>query len=167
MGRRRVELISLRGEPAIELDDARAVATAHDVAQVVAGELGLQPRQRLGVGRHDRGIGVLDEVAEVVALVEVADRDGHGADAHGAEEHDRERRGVVEHQQHPVLPPHAELAEQPAGAVDLRAQLLVGERRVVRDEGRLAGPPGLDVAIDDLAGVVGHARFTTTDFLSV
>ena len=140
---------------------------AHHVAQVVAGELGLQPRQRLGVGRDDRGVGVLDEVAEVVALVEVADRDGDRADAHGAEEHDREGGGVVEHEQHAVLAADAELPQQPAGAVDLLAQLLVGERRVLRDERRLVGPPGLDMAVDDAAGVVGHARLTTTDFLSV
>jgi hypothetical protein len=66
-----------------------------------------------------------------------------------------------------VLARDAELAQQAAGAVDLGAQLLVAEGGVRREEGRLVRAARLDVALDDPARVVAHARFTTTDFVSV
>jgi hypothetical protein len=106
-------------------------------------------------------------VAEVVGLVQRAHRHGHGAQADGAQEGERERRRVVEHQQHALLAGHAERPEQVAHAVDLAAQLAVGQRRVRRQEGRLVGPAALHLPVDDLAGVVGHPLLTTTDFLSV
>ena len=167
MHRRRIELVLLRRKRVVEIHDVRPLTTAHEVAQRLAGQRGPQPRQRLGVGRHDGGVGVLDEMAEVVGLVEMADRDRDGADAHRAQEQDGERRRVVEDEQDAMLARDAELSQQPAGAVDLLAQLLVAERCVVRDEGRLVGPPGLHVPVDDAAGVVAHARLITTDFLSV
>jgi hypothetical protein len=79
-------------------------------------------------------------VAEVVVLVERADRHRHRADPHRAEERDREHGRVVEDQQHAVLAADPERAQQVPGAVDLAAQLLVGQRRVGADERRGLSP---------------------------
>ena len=46
-----------------------------------------------------------------------ADRHRDNTDPHRGQEHDREYRGVVQHQQHALFAPDAELPEQVAGAV--------------------------------------------------
>ena len=77
----------------------------------------------------------------------MTDRHRDGADADGAQERDRKHGGVVERQQHPLLAANAELAQQVTGAVDLAAQVLVGERCVRRDERRGVAAAGAHLAL--------------------
>ena len=148
------ELVVLGGEARVELDDIGLGRAARDEADVLARERAAQAVERSHVGDHDGRVGVLHVVAEVLVLVELADRHGDRADAHRPEEGDREGGRVVEHEQHAVFAAHPELAQQVAGPVDLPAQVLVGQRRVGGDERRFVTASGLDPAVDDPARVV-------------
>ena len=148
-----VELVGLGRQRCVELGHAVLIAAAHHPAHGPVAQRGAHAVERARVGDDDLGVGVVDEVAEVVVLVQVTDRDRYRADPHRSEERDRECRGVVEDEQHSLLAAHAQRSQQMAGAVDLPAQLLVGEGGVGGDERRRIAPAGGHLTRHDVTDV--------------
>ena len=93
----------------------------------------LQLREYVGVAHDDLGIGVLDEVPEIVGRLSNADRDRDRADAERSEEGNRECGRVVEDEQDALFAcPHRGRAEDvpcdsPAAA-DPRSSAIVPAR---------------------------------------
>ncbi|MEJ7735061.1 MAG: hypothetical protein WKG00_38460, partial [Polyangiaceae bacterium] len=79
------------------------------------------------IGDYDAGAAVLNEETIVRGLEQGVDRDRDRSYPHRGEERRGERRRVVQHQEHPVLPIHAQLSQRMAEPVDPACELPVGD----------------------------------------
>src|SRR5215213_10576297 len=117
------------------------------------------------VADHHAGAAVLNEKAVVPGLEQSVGRDRDGAYAHRGEEGRREGRRIVQQQQDPVFSIHAHLPEGVPEPVDAAGELAVGDLLFAAVDSDLISATGLEVAVDENAGVIplwyfDHERIT-------
>ena len=112
------------------------------------------------------GVGVVEEIAEVVGPGQEVDRDRHRPDPHRPEKSRGESRGVIEDEQHPVLSSQPHLTQTGGGRRDRRMQTPGRPGDIIGgDEDGVVAPALLQPPIDQGAdvGVGLHLSLATPD----
>ncbi len=150
----RLQLVGVRGDGVVEARVAAPVAVGHEHGQRGAA---LQRRldlvEQRGLDDEHLRVAVVEVVRVVVRAVHRVGRDRHRADADRAEERRVEDGRVVEDHHHAVLPAHTELAQERRRASGETGDVGEGQRPELPEQRRLVGPSGLEVVVEQPAGV--------------
>ena len=162
-GRERIELVRPARDGLVELGDARVLSAPSRRAQrsgCLQAPTSAGPRHRRRRSRRPRRRSQSTKWRKFSSVSSGLTGTGTAPIRIAAEEHDREHRRVVQHEQHPLLSPHTELAKQPSRSVDLAAKLVVAQRRVLGNDRRRrrARPPRTCRSTRSLALALSLAR---------
>ena len=162
--RRGIECARLSVEPLVPVKVAGDAIADNNDAMLETRCRSLQGRSHLAEQRrmndHRDGTALLEKIRIVGSSQGRVGRHGDGANLHGTKECGNEFRGIEEDQQNAVSPADAKGCQRVPDAVDVLAQLPVGDVTPLGHDGQTIAAPFPDMAIDQIVREVVHGRLT-------